>query len=120
MILVIWLGAFGAIVPTLFGLWGKFDLDVGIGSCSIIKDEKSRSPKTFLFLMAFVVPCFAIMVCYARIFFIVRQATVNSRPVELGASMSGHAHSNHVNDSACSMDQGKFTIHSNSNRILQI
>lgn len=33
-----------------------------------------KSPKEFLFLMAFVLPCSAIVVCYARIFYIVRRA----------------------------------------------
>src|SRR5258705_39440 len=83
MILLIWVGSFGAMVPTLLGIWGKFDLDKDIGSCSILPDENKRSPKAFLFTIAFLLPCCAIVICYARIFCIVRKATANLRPVEI-------------------------------------
>lgn len=66
----------------VYRAWGKFELDREIGSCSIMPDENQRSPKEFLFIVAFVLPSFAIIVCYTRIFLIVRKATVNSRPVE--------------------------------------
>lgn len=36
------------------------------------------SPKEFLFIMAFVVPCISIVVCYARIFYIVRKTALRS------------------------------------------
>lgn len=36
------------------------------------------SPKEFLFIMAFVVPCISIVVCYARIFYIVRKTAMRS------------------------------------------
>ena len=35
---------------------------------------KGSSPKEFLFVMAFALPCCAIVLCYARIFYIVRKA----------------------------------------------
>lgn len=87
MILLIWIGAFAALIPTLLGVWGVFQLDREIGSCSIIPDANNRSPKEFLFMFAFVLPCCVIIVCYARIFHIVRKATINSRPVELPYSV---------------------------------
>ncbi|CAL8143779.1 unnamed protein product [Orchesella dallaii] len=93
MILLIWLGSFGALVPTLLGVWGKFALDRKIGSCSILQDDNERSPKQFLFIIAFVLPCCAIIVCYARIFFIVRKATANLRPVEIPSSAGNVNHS---------------------------
>ncbi|ODN01812.1 G-protein coupled receptor moody [Orchesella cincta] len=92
MILLIWLGSFGALVPTLLGVWGKFALDEEIGSCSILKGENGTSPKKFLFIIAFVLPCCAIIVCYARIFFIVRKATANLRPVEIPSSAGNVNH----------------------------
>ena len=73
MIGLTWLGCFGALVPTLLGRWGRFGLDTDIGSCSILQDDSNRSPKEFLFVVAFLLPCLAIIVCYARIFFIVRK-----------------------------------------------
>lgn len=74
MVVATWVGAFGALVPTLLELWGTFGLDPAIGSCTILPDRDGNSPKEFLFLFAFVLPCVAICVCYARIFFIVHRA----------------------------------------------
>jgi hypothetical protein len=78
MIALTWLGCFGSLLPTLLGQWGTFGLDKEIGSCSILPDAHRRSPKEFLFVVAFVLPCLAIVVCYARIFFIVRRAAAVS------------------------------------------
>lgn len=78
MVLSTWLGAFGALVPTLLELWGTFGLDPAIGSCTILPDRDGNSPKEFLFVFAFVLPCVAICVCYARIFFIVHRADKKS------------------------------------------
>ncbi|XP_057379048.1 G-protein coupled receptor moody-like isoform X1 [Daphnia carinata] len=78
MIALTWLGCFGSLLPTLLGEWGTFGLDKEIGSCSILPDAQRRSPKEFLFVVAFVLPCLAIVVCYARIFFIVRRAAAVS------------------------------------------
>jgi hypothetical protein len=61
------------------GKWGRFGLDPRIGSCSILPDGAGRSPKEFLFLVAFVIPCISIVVCYARIFYIVRKTALKSR-----------------------------------------
>lgn len=84
MICLIWLGCFGAVFPTLFGLWGKFSIDKEFG-CSIVKDENGRNPKTYLFMLAFILPCCSIIICYARIFFIVRKATRNLHPVKVSS-----------------------------------
>ena len=78
MVLSTWLGAFGALIPTLLELWGTFGLDPAIGSCTILPDRDGNSPKEFLFVFAFVLPCVAICVCYARIFFIVHRADMKS------------------------------------------
>lgn len=78
MIALTWLGCFGSLLPTLFGQWGVFGLDEEMGSCSILQDSHHHSPKEFLFVVAFLLPCVAIVVCYARIFFIVRQAAAVS------------------------------------------
>ncbi|CAL4066243.1 unnamed protein product, partial [Meganyctiphanes norvegica] len=79
MVVGTWVGAFGALVPTLFGVWGKFGMDYGIGSCTILSDKYGRSPKEFLFVFGFLLPCVAILVCYARIFYIVHKADKRSR-----------------------------------------
>lgn len=78
MVASTWLCAFGTLVPTWFGKWGRFGLDVNVGSCSILPDEVGYSPKQFLFLVAFVIPCLFIVICYARIFYIVRMTARRS------------------------------------------
>ena len=47
-------------------VWGQFGLDLSVGSCTIILDSQGRSSKEFLFVFAFLSPCLAIIVCYAR------------------------------------------------------
>jgi hypothetical protein len=79
MVTVTWVGGFGLLVPTWLGKWGQFGLDVTVGSCSILPDSVGRSPKEILFMGAFVVPCLSIVVCYARIFYIVRKTALKSR-----------------------------------------
>nr|XP_034183593.1 G-protein coupled receptor moody [Osmia lignaria] len=79
MVLSTWIIAFGVLIVTWFGSWGRFGLDIAIGSCSILPDANGRSPKEFLFVVAFLIPCIAIVVCYARIFCIVRKAAFKSR-----------------------------------------
>lgn len=94
MILSTWMIAFGALVVTWFGNWGRFGLDVAIGSCSILPDVNGRSPKEFLFVVAFLIPCIAIVVCYARIFYIVRKTACKSRNRNVNAGTDA-VESNH-------------------------
>lgn len=61
MIALTWLCSFGTLIQTWRGLWGKFGMDTKIDSCSILPSDKTgKSPKEFLFVMAFILPCFAI------------------------------------------------------------
>ncbi|XP_013192312.2 G-protein coupled receptor moody [Amyelois transitella] len=79
MVAAIWLFCISAMIPTWIEVWGRFSLDPKIGSCTIIKDIHDRSPKKYLFIIAFVIPGVTITFCYARIFFIVRSVTKRSR-----------------------------------------
>lgn len=79
MVASTWACAFGALIATWLEKWGRFGLDTSIGSCSILPDVNHRSPKEFLFVGAFMLPCLAIVICYARIFCIVRNAARRSR-----------------------------------------
>ncbi|XP_011635607.1 G-protein coupled receptor moody [Pogonomyrmex barbatus] len=79
MVLAIWIIAFGLLIVTWFERFGRFGLDPVVGSCSILPDVNGRSPKEFLFVLAFLIPCLAIIVCYARIFYIVRETASKSR-----------------------------------------
>ena len=86
MVLSTWIFGFGVLIITWFESWGRFGLDVAIGSCSILPDVNGRSPKEFLFVFAFLTPCIAIVVCYARIFYIVRKTASKSRNRNVTAS----------------------------------
>ncbi|KAM7348465.1 G-protein coupled receptor moody isoform 2-T10 [Cochliomyia hominivorax] len=79
MVVGTWLLSFSIMIPTWRGIWGKFGLDIAIGSCSILHDHNDRSPKEFLFVLAFMVPCLCIVFCYTRIFYLVRKAAFRSR-----------------------------------------
>ncbi|XP_017065882.1 G-protein coupled receptor moody [Drosophila eugracilis] len=73
-----WVTTFSIMIPTWRGVWGIFGLDTDIGSCSILHDRYGRSPKEFLFIAAFMVPCICIVICYARIFLLVRKAAIRA------------------------------------------
>ena len=62
-----WIFGFVFLVPTSLSSWGQFGLDLTVGSCTIILDQHGRSAKEFLFVFAFLSPCLAIIVCYARL-----------------------------------------------------
>ncbi|KAK0158104.1 hypothetical protein PV328_009150 [Microctonus aethiopoides] len=79
MVVATWVSGFGALAMTWLEQWGRFGLDPDIGSCSILPDINGHSPKEFLFILAFLAPCIAIIVCYARIFYIVRKTAHKSR-----------------------------------------
>lgn len=52
---------------------GEFGYDPKLETCSILTDVNGRSSKTALFIIAFVIPCIIIIVCYARIFYVVHE-----------------------------------------------
>lgn len=54
-------------------LSGKFDYDSNLETCSIVKDRRGYTSKTFLFVMGFLIPCLVIVGCYAKIFWVVHK-----------------------------------------------
>ncbi|XP_043285261.1 G-protein coupled receptor moody-like isoform X2 [Venturia canescens] len=79
MILFCWVFSYGMQLPTLIGVWGKFDYDPNLETCSIVKDANGRSSKTFLFVIAFIIPCIVIVACYAKIFWVVHSSESRMR-----------------------------------------
>ncbi|XP_015523482.1 G-protein coupled receptor moody isoform X1 [Neodiprion pinetum] len=79
MILFCWCFSYGMQVPTLLGIWGKFDYDPNLETCSIVKDAQGHSSKTFLFVMGFLIPCIMIVGCYAKIFWVVHRSESRMR-----------------------------------------
>lgn len=78
MIVATWLISFGPLLPTWAGWWGKFGFDKKVGTCTIIS-VNGRSPKSALFVLAFVLPCIIIIICYVRIFWVVRGSRHKAR-----------------------------------------
>uniref|UniRef100_A0A8D8YMS8 G-protein coupled receptor moody n=1 Tax=Cacopsylla melanoneura TaxID=428564 RepID=A0A8D8YMS8_9HEMI len=66
--------SFGMQVPTLAGQWGYFGEDKRLLTCSILPDKDGRSSKRALFFIGFVIPCTIIVLCYAKIFWVVRSS----------------------------------------------
>lgn len=76
MVAVVWFFSFGMILPPLIEVWGTLGLDSATFSCTILKKD-GKSPKKFLFIFGFLLPCIAIILCYSAIFYRVRQSRLN-------------------------------------------
>ncbi|GLV40685.1 Trapped in endoderm 1 [Carabus blaptoides fortunei] len=60
-------------LPPLLGIWGQLGLDPPTFSCTILKKD-DHSPKKLIFLIGFVLPCIAIILCYSCIYWRVRKS----------------------------------------------
>jgi len=76
MVTLVWAFSFGMILPPLIEVWGTLGLDSATFSCTILKKD-GKSPKKFLFIFGFLLPCIAIILCYSAIFYRVRQSRLN-------------------------------------------
>jgi len=76
MVTLVWAFSFGMILPPLIEVWGTLGLDSATFSCTILKKD-GKSPKKFLFIFGFLLPCVAIILCYSAIFYRVRQSRLN-------------------------------------------
>jgi len=91
VLLAVWVFSFGWMVPPLLSVWGTLGEDKDTFTCTIKRDERGRSPKMFLFLLGFTLPCLAIITCYSAIFYRVRtsrQAVGISTPVSYPRSLA--------------------------------
>lgn len=69
----VWGCSFAMMLPPLLGIWGQLGLDPSTFSCTILKKD-GHSPKKVIFLIGFVLPCIAIILCYSCIFWRVKQS----------------------------------------------
>lgn len=76
MLIVIWTMSFSLLLPPLLGFWGTLGLEPTTFSCTILK-KNGTSPKKFLFVLGFVVPCVVISVSYLCIYWRVRKSRKN-------------------------------------------
>ncbi|CAH2981513.1 unnamed protein product [Chilo suppressalis] len=84
-LLLIWLVSFGLMVPPLLGVWGQLGLDSKTFSCTILPKD-SKSPKKYLFVFGFALPCLVIIVSYSCIYWRVRES---KRKLEGRSKLSG-------------------------------
>ncbi|KAJ8719710.1 hypothetical protein PYW08_011885 [Mythimna loreyi] len=73
-ILMIWTSALAIFMVPIFGVWGQYNLEPSGGFCTMVPDSNHRSPKKFLLVLAFVGPYLIIILCYARIWYVVKTA----------------------------------------------
>ncbi|EFN87101.1 protein trapped in endoderm-1 [Harpegnathos saltator] len=76
MLIAIWMLSFSLLLPPLLGIWGTLGLDSASFSCTILKKNGS-SPKKFLFVLGFLLPCVVISVSYLCIYWRVRRSRKN-------------------------------------------
>ncbi|TRY75862.1 hypothetical protein TCAL_00618 [Tigriopus californicus] len=76
MIVFVWGFSFGIMIPPLVEIWGTMGLNEKTFSCTILKKD-GTSPKKFLMLFGFMMPCIVITCCYSAIFCKVRQSRKN-------------------------------------------
>ncbi|XP_006561195.1 protein trapped in endoderm-1 isoform X2 [Apis mellifera] len=76
MLIAIWTLSFTLLLPPLLGFWGTLGLEPSTFSCTILKKNGS-SPKKFLFVLGFIVPCVVISVSYFCIYWRVRKSRKN-------------------------------------------
>lgn len=76
MIAFCWSFSYVILVPTLAGQWGHFGYDEASFSCTILRGDDGRSPKKFLFILAFLMPTVTIIICYSCIFYKVSPSSV--------------------------------------------
>ena len=89
MLFAVWTFSFGMIFPPLVDIWGTLGLDEATFSCTI-KKLNGKSPKKFLFLVAFLLPSISISLCYSAIFYKVRSSRIklesHNTPVQVKTS----------------------------------
>ncbi|XP_077551662.1 G-protein coupled receptor moody-like [Haemaphysalis longicornis] len=65
------------LLPTTV-VWGQFGWDGDFGTCGVVP-KNGRSSKAFLFMVAYILPATSFVICYSRIYWIVRKTQRNLR-----------------------------------------
>lgn len=80
MLAFCYLFSYGILAIPLFRLYGSTGLHEATFSCTILRDERGRSPKKFLFMVGFLLPMGTIILSYSIIFGHVTRQSRRSRP----------------------------------------
>ena len=122
MVSLIWIVPFSVLIPTQFGIWGKFGLDKSTASCTILPDANGNSPKTFLFVISFLLPSIAILFCYMKIYTHVRKnhkKVCNNYPISSVSSTSGFQDGGN-SSSYTFVQRNRSLISKNHRRVLEM
>lgn len=87
MIAFCWIFSFSLLTPTLAGVWGEFGYREQSFSCTILRKE-GKSPKKFLFILGFLLPCLIIVISYSCIFYRVHKSRKNVEAHSPGGAKS--------------------------------
>lgn len=79
MLLTLWMSSFAIFLPSTFGAWGRMDLEPNGGFCTMLKDKHNHSPKKLFLIIAFIGPYLTILLCYARIWWVVRKTAFKAK-----------------------------------------
>ncbi|XP_064485818.1 G-protein coupled receptor moody-like [Ornithodoros turicata] len=78
-----WLLTLALLILPTGSIWGRFAWDAAIGTCSVVP-YRGRSSKAFLFMFAYFVPTVVFVVCYSRIYYVVRRTRQNLKRYDSG------------------------------------
>ncbi|KAH9374677.1 hypothetical protein HPB48_009229 [Haemaphysalis longicornis] len=73
-----WLVSLSLILLPTAGVWGQFGWDGDTGTCGVMP-KNGRSSKAFIFMVSYFVPATSFVICYSRIYWIVRKTQRNLR-----------------------------------------
>ena len=76
MIFIIWLVCFGVNILPVFGIYGQYGIDAEKNACKFQPDKNSNEIyliADIILFIYYILPCLAIIACYAAIFFKVRK-----------------------------------------------
>ncbi|XP_054712239.1 G-protein coupled receptor moody-like [Uloborus diversus] len=74
MIAAIWVLTLITLLFPLLQLWGMFGYDPRVGTCTILP-LNGKSPKTFYYILGFVLPSVIFVFCYSKIYCVVHRAS---------------------------------------------
>ncbi|OTF75290.1 7 transmembrane receptor (rhodopsin family)-like protein [Euroglyphus maynei] len=73
MIIFCWLFSYTLVSIPAFEFYGRTGYQTNTFSCTILRDDRDRSPKKFLFILGFFLPMITIIFCYGMIFFHIKR-----------------------------------------------
>ncbi|KAH9384875.1 hypothetical protein HPB48_026905 [Haemaphysalis longicornis] len=73
-----WLASLSLIFLPTAGVWGQFGWNGEVGTCTVVP-KNGRSSKVFILTVSYFLPATSFVICYSRIYWIVRETQRNLR-----------------------------------------